>query len=73
MHLELSDDEVVALIRELAEITGNDRYPFSSRIQTLRTIIAKLKPEPAREPLRPPPKLYAPPRATTVRVRGGGR
>jgi hypothetical protein len=35
MHLELSDDEVVALTRELADITGNDRYPFSSRIQTL--------------------------------------
>jgi hypothetical protein len=27
MHLELSDEEAAALIKELAEITGNDRYP----------------------------------------------
>jgi hypothetical protein len=31
-HLDLSD---AALIKELADITGNDRYPFSARIQTL--------------------------------------
>src|SRR6266478_1431064 len=54
-HLELSDDEAAALIKELADITGNDRYPFSSRIQTLRAILAKLRPEHAREP-SPPPK-----------------
>jgi hypothetical protein len=53
-HLDLSD---VALIKELADVTGNDRYPFSPRIQTLRAILAKLKPEPAREP-SPPPKIY---------------
>jgi hypothetical protein len=51
-HLDLSD---AALIKELADTTGNDRYPFSSRIQTLRAILAKLRPEPAREPL-PLPK-----------------
>jgi hypothetical protein len=62
-HLDLSDEEAAALIKELADITGNDRYPFSARIQTLRAILAKLRPEPAREPL-PPPKVYAPPRAT---------
>lgn len=47
-HLDLSDEEAAALIKELADITGNDRYPFSPRIQTLRAILAKLKPEPAR-------------------------
>ena len=62
-HLDLTD---AALIKELADITGNDRYPFSSRIQTLKAILAKLKPEPAREPL-PTPKVYAPPRATAAR------
>ncbi len=67
-HLDLSDEEAAALIKELADITGNDRYPFSARIQTLRAILAKLKPEPAREPL-PPPKVYAPPRATAARRR----
>jgi hypothetical protein len=67
-HLELTDEEAAALIKELAEITGNDRYPFSRRIQTLRAILAKLRPEPAREP-EPPPKVYAPPRATAARRR----
>jgi hypothetical protein len=54
----LTDEEAAALIKELADISGNDRYPFSSRIQTLRAILAKLRPEPAREP-RPSPKVYA--------------
>jgi hypothetical protein len=67
-HLDLSDEEAAALIKELAD---NDRYPFSQRIQTLRTILAKLRPEPAREPL-PPPKVYAPPRATAARRRWRG-
>jgi hypothetical protein len=71
-HLDLSDEEAAALIKELADITGNDRYPFSPRIQTLRAILAKLKPEPAREPLRPP-MVYAPPRATAARRRRPGR
>ena len=71
-HLDLSDEEAAALIKELADITGNDRYPFSSRIQTLRAILAKLRPEPVREPL-PPPRVYAPPRATATRRRRVGR
>ena len=60
MNLDLSDEESAALIRELAGITGNDRYPFSPRIQILRAILAKLRPEPVREPL-PQRKVYAPP------------
>ena len=60
-HLDLTDEEAAALIKELADIAGNDRYPFSPRIQTLRAILSKLRPEPVREPA-PPPKLYAPPR-----------
>jgi hypothetical protein len=47
-HLDLSDEEAAALIKELADITRNDRYPFSTRIQTLGAILAKLRPEPAR-------------------------
>jgi hypothetical protein len=68
MHLDLTD---AALIKELADITGNDRYPFSGRVQTLRAILAKLKPEAAHE-LSPPPKAYAPPRATAARRRRAG-
>ena len=61
MHLDLTDEESVALAQELHSIVENDRYPFSPRIRTLRAILAKLRPEPAREPL-PPPKGYPPPR-----------
>jgi hypothetical protein len=71
MNLDLSDEESAALIRELADITSNDRYPFSPRIRTLMAILAKLRPEPVREPL-PPPKRYGPPRATAARRRRRG-
>jgi hypothetical protein len=64
-HLDLTD---AALIKGLAD---NDRYPFSARIHTLRAILAKLKPAPAREPA-PPPKVYASPRATAARRRRTG-
>src|ERR1700751_1948996 len=70
-HLYLTDEEAAALIKELAEITGNDRYPFSPRIQTLRAILAKLRPEPAREPPSRP-KANPPPRATAARRRRAG-
>jgi hypothetical protein len=60
-HLDLTDEETAARTQELHNIIENDdRYPFSPRIRTLRAILAKLRPEPAREPL-PPPKVYAPP------------
>jgi hypothetical protein len=46
------------------------RYPLSPRIQTLKAILGKIRPEPIREPL-PPPKVYAPPRAAAAKRRGG--
>jgi hypothetical protein len=70
MRLDLSDDEASALTRELHEIVENDRYPFSPRIRTLRAILGKLRPEPAREP-PPPPKVYEPPRFVRGRRRRG--
>jgi hypothetical protein len=63
-HLDLTAEETAALTKELADITENDRYPFSARIRTLRAILGKLRPEPVREPA-PPRKVYAPPRATS--------
>jgi hypothetical protein len=69
MNLDLSDEEAAALTRELHDIIENDRYPFSRRIRTLRGILAKLRPEPVREPL-PPPKVYAPPSKGRYRRRG---
>jgi hypothetical protein len=72
MNLDLTDEEAAALTRELHDIIESDRYPFSPRIQTLRTILAKLRPEPVREPL-PPPKVYAPPRAAALARKRRGR
>jgi hypothetical protein len=69
-HLDLSDDETAALAQELQHIVENDRYPLSPRIRTLREILAKLRPEPVREPL-PPPRAYAPPRSALARSRRG--
>src|ERR1700724_3382016 len=48
-----------------------DRYPPTPRIQTLRAILDKIRPEPVREP--PPLKRYEPPRigAATADVAAG--
>jgi hypothetical protein len=62
MNLDLSDEEAAALIQELHDIVENAPYPFSPRIRALKAILAKLRPEPIREPL-PPPKVYAPRKA----------
>jgi len=75
MHLDLSGEETAALTQELHDIVENDRYPFSlsrsrlrcsPRIRTLRGNLAKLRPEPVREPL-PAPEVSALPRATAGR------
>jgi len=63
MTLDLSDEEAGALTPLLNETIDGDRYPLSPRIQTLRAVLAKIRPEPLREPL-PEPKRHAPPRAT---------
>jgi hypothetical protein len=68
MQLDLTDEETAALAQELHNTVENNRYPFSHRIRALRAILAKLRPEPVREPL-PPPKAYAPPRAKAARRR----
>jgi hypothetical protein len=64
--------QTAALTQELHDIVENDRYPFSPRIRALRGILGKLRPEPARE-LSPPPKVYAPPRATAAKRRRNGQ
>ena len=72
MMLDLTDDETDALATLLRRTIDDDRYPLSPRVQTLKGILAKIRPEPVREPL-PPPKVYAPPRATVARRRRAGR
>jgi hypothetical protein len=71
MHIDLSDTETEALTQELPRIIESSRYPLSPRTQTLRAILAKLRPEPVREPL-PQRKVYAPPRAVLGRRRRRG-
>jgi hypothetical protein len=65
-HPDLSDEEAEALGKVLTRTIDGDRYPFSPRIQTLRAILGKLRPEPTRDPL-PLPKVYTPPKATAAR------
>jgi hypothetical protein len=60
MHLELTDEQTEALIRELRNIIQNDRYPLSPRIVALKEILGQLRPEPEREP-PPPRRHYEPP------------
>jgi hypothetical protein len=61
MNLDLSDEEAALLLRELDGLIDGDRYFLSPRVQTLKAIRAKIRPEPVREPL-PPLRHYEPPR-----------
>lgn len=54
--------------RLLTNTIDDDRYPLSPRIQTLKAILSKIRPDPARDPL-PPPKQYEPPRLIRGRRR----
>jgi hypothetical protein len=67
----LTEHEAALLLKELNGLIDGDRYFLSDRIKTLKTIRAKIRPEPAREPLPLPPKRYAPPRPTARRRRTG--
>jgi hypothetical protein len=51
MMLDLTDEETDALARLLSRTIDNDRYPLSPRIQNLKGILAKIRPEPVREPV----------------------
>ena len=73
MNLDLTDEETAALLRELDALIDGDRYFMSQRVKTLNAIRTKIRPEPVREPLSPPPKQYAPPRATGRQRRRAGR
>ena len=68
MTFDLTEEETTALAKLLRDAIDADRFPLSRRVQTLKGILAKIRPEPMREPL-PPPKVYAPPRAGRRRER----
>jgi hypothetical protein len=67
--LDLTEEETDALAKLLSRTIDDDRYPLSPRAPNLKGILAKLRPEPLREPL-PPPKVYAPPSRGWYRRRG---
>lgn len=70
MNLDLTDEEAAALVRLIRDTIDADRYPLSPRLQILREVLEKLDPRPVREPL-PPPRVYAPSRATAAKRRRG--
>ena len=70
MKFDLSDEQAAALTKELSDIIENDRWPFSPRIWMLKSILAKLRPEPVRQPLSPV-KHHEPPRATAAQKTTG--
>jgi hypothetical protein len=59
MNLDLTDAEAEALAQEMPHIIDRARYPLSPRIQTLRAILQKIRPEPVREPLPPRKGRYS--------------
>jgi hypothetical protein len=59
MMLDLTEEETDALARLLRRTIDDDRYSLSPRVQTLKAVLEKIKPKPAREPLLRP-KVYAP-------------
>ena len=71
MNLELTDEEMDAPARMLRDVIDADRYPLSPRVKLWKGILAKIRPQPPREPLPPPPKKYAPPRARARQQRRG--
>jgi hypothetical protein len=68
MILDLTEEETATLLHEIDAIIDADRYFLSPRIQTLRAIGAKIRPEPARGP-SPPLRHYERPRACARRRR----
>ena len=43
--LDLTEEETAALARLLSRTIDDDRYPLSPRIQTLKAVLAKIRPE----------------------------
>ena len=69
-NFELSYEEEAALIRLLRDAIDGDHYPLSPRVLTLKGILARLRPEPARPAALPEPRIYEPPSRWRFRRRG---
>jgi hypothetical protein len=66
-HLALSNDDIRDLTTILKRLIREAKYPFSPEARRWKELLAKLDPEAVKqlEPA-PPPKVYAPPRATVT-------
>jgi hypothetical protein len=53
MVLDLTEEETDTLARLMRRTINGDRYPLSPRIQTLKAILGKIRPERVRESLPP--------------------
>jgi hypothetical protein len=69
MPPDLSDEDITDLAKLIKRAIDASRYPFSPEVRRWTELLAKLRPEPVREPL-PPPKVYAPPSKGRYRRRG---
>jgi hypothetical protein len=71
MHLDLTEEEALALLKLLTEKIENDRYPLSPRIRVLRSIRDKLPGAPPAAPAARPvtPDERDPSRAPRTRSR----
>jgi hypothetical protein len=69
MKPDLSDEDIADLAKLIMRAIDASRYPFSPKVRRCKELLAKLRPEPAREPL-PPLKVYAPPSKGRYRRRG---
>ena len=70
MHLDLTDEEALALRNLLTQTIENGRYPLSPRIQTLHGIVAKFGPI---APAPPPPATPPTPKERDPSRRPRGR
>jgi hypothetical protein len=68
LHLDLTDEQADALLREIDAIIREDRYFLSPRIRALTAIRDQLRSPVTREPL-PPLKSYEPPSKGRYRKR----
>jgi len=68
MTLDLTDEEIDALARLLSQTIDDDRYPLSARVQLLKAILDKFRPEPFRAPLPPLKALRAAPRYSSQKA-----
>jgi len=71
---DLTEDEHVKLVRLLRETIAADKYFLAPRAKRLKSILAKLEPEPAPAVTPyPPPRPSAEPSLLYQKLKGGRR